>query len=76
MSSMEVHLVPVLSHPSDPSRRADLQGQLPLRPKRAPQSGSQASAAAVPANPWKEDPNCLGYGLFLVRPDGLFLLRP
>ena len=31
----------------------DLQGRLPLRPKRAPQGGSQAYAPAVPANPTK-----------------------
>ena len=30
---------------------ADLQGRLPLRPKRAPPSGSQAYAPAAPANP-------------------------
>ena len=30
---------------------ADLQGRLPLRPKRAPQRGSQAYAPAAPANP-------------------------
>src|SRR5690242_11819247 len=46
-------------------RSADSQGRLPLRPKRAPQGGSQASAPAVPANPWKEDPNCHGMVCFL-----------
>ena len=55
---------------------ADLQGRLPLRPKRAPQSGSQAYAPAAPANPSKQSPNFLGSGLLSLRPGGLFLLRP
>ncbi len=50
--------------------------RLPLRPKRAPQSGPQAYAPAAPANPWKEDPDCLWNGLFSLRRSGLFLLRP
>src|SRR3977135_122045 len=41
---------PLSSSPPAPSG-ADLRGRLPLRPKRAPQSGSQAYAPAAPVNP-------------------------
>ena len=54
----------------------DLQGRLPLRPKRAPQGGSQAYAPAVPANPTNQTLLYLGSGLLSLRPSGLFLLRP
>jgi hypothetical protein len=35
----------------DSTSGADLRGRLPLRPKRAPQSGAQAYAPAAPVNP-------------------------
>src|SRR6266478_6817286 len=55
---------------------ADLQGRLPLRPKRAPPSGSQAYAPAAPANPSNQSLRHPGTGLLFRRSSGLVLLRP
>src|SRR4051794_28074653 len=55
---------------------SDLRGRPPLRPKRAPQGGSQAYSPAAPANRSIQTLNSLGNGLFFVRPSGLVLLRP
>ena len=55
---------------------ADLQGRLPLRPKRAPPSGSQAYTPAAPRISLKPKPPPPGTGLLFRRSTGLVLLRP
>jgi hypothetical protein len=46
----------------------DLQGRLPLRPKRASPSGSQACAAAAPANPQNKASTTRGLAYFSSAP--------